>query len=143
MMIKNASNKTLCEPRAFPTSGKVFQIPPSRIAPGSHSALGFHKTPIGVRGAEGVVIYKVEGTEDNLCIFYTVPYIGLNGFRLQWLDGNDVSATETLSDKMSEIQWEIDNEIKWHDEYTEDFKASGFMTQSDTAHMLVEVSNTD
>lgn len=141
MMIKNSSNKTLCDPRAFPTSGKVFQIPPNRIESGTHSALGFHKTPIGLRGAEGVVIYKVEGTNENLCIFYTVPYIGSNGFRLWWKSGNNVPATEDLCDKMSDSQWEIDNEIKWHDESTTEFKAEGFMTQSDTAHMLVEVSN--
>lgn len=79
-MIKNESNTALVYQSAYQTSGIIFEVPQNRINPHTSATLGFHKTPIGLRGAEGVVVYKVDGRNLYLCIFYCVPLIGRNGF---------------------------------------------------------------
>ncbi|VDI19116.1 Hypothetical predicted protein [Mytilus galloprovincialis] len=140
LMIKNTSDAALVDLSAFQTSGKIFGIPRNRIDPDRNGTLGFYKTPFGLCGAEGVVVYKMADRDLYLCIFYTVPFIGLNGFWIQWVD-NFTMATKDLSTAMARNQWEITNQITWHDVDTTGYRATGFMTQGDDAKMIVQVSN--
>ncbi|XP_071123702.1 uncharacterized protein [Mytilus edulis] len=141
LMIKNSSNRTLCEPKVYTASGKIYKNLPNKVVPGENVTLGFHKTKIPFRGAEGVVVYDIRGTEDQLCIFYCVPYVGFNGFGLKWKTRQRISADEDLCNEMAKQQWEIKNALKWHTERAEDLSATGFMDQADKAHMIVEILN--
>lgn len=143
LMISNMTDLALYEPKVYTTSGKVFRGIPNRINPNENVELGFHKTPYGMCGAEGVIVYKLAGsnTKQHLCIFYCVPYIGYNGFLLKWVNRSSVSASAELCQEMAAKQWEINEEISWHDVYTDKHKATGFMTQGDQAQMIVQVSN--
>ncbi|XP_063400186.1 uncharacterized protein LOC134684805 [Mytilus trossulus] len=143
LMIKNSSDRTLCEPKVYTASGKIYKNLPNKINPGEEVTLGFHKTKIPFRGAEGVVVYDIRGTEDHLCIFYCVPYVGFNGFGLKWKTCREISADENLCNEMAKKQWEIKNALSWHDAKEDNIKllASGFMNQADKAHMVVEISN--
>lgn len=140
-MIKNSSNRTLCEPKVYTASGKVYKNLPNQIIPGEDVTLGFHKTKISFRGAEGVFVYDIRGTEDQLCIFYCMPYVGFNGFKLEWKTGQSISADENLCNEMAKQQWEMKNALCWHDEFAKDLTATGFMDQADKAHMIVEIVN--
>ncbi|XP_063419212.1 deep-sea actinoporin Cjtox I-like [Mytilus trossulus] len=145
LMIRNMSKSSLCNPSAYPSSGKVFKPLPYTIDAGSKDTLGFEKTAYVPRGAEGVVVYQLENTQQYLCIFYSVPFIGSNGFYLKWKTGRGIEANETLFTEMANEQWEIYGGIKWHtakdDRTTHTLNCRGFMTQTDGAQMIVDVMN--
>lgn len=163
-MIRNTSNSQLCNPSSYATSGKIYKHLPYTIDPANEKTLGFQKTPYGLCGAEGVVVYQLGNTGRYLCIFYCVPFIGSNGFYLKWKIGDGIEANETLCSEMAKDQWDIKGGIKWHsadtvaddddsddsddddsddndDANKEEFNCRGFMTQTDNAQMIVDVLN--